>query len=136
MSLNSLCVHLLCCILAVELLLHREIIAVCPNNFKCDIPETSSLQTRSACKSLFQACVSVILTALKTPGVGPVKQEKASRLLQQGLDPISKAGCISSRFIPVLFPSSEQSPGRFPTPEPPVLTPTATQPPLAFNSWD
>lgn len=76
--------HLLCCILAVELLLYQGIIAVCPNNVKYDIPKNLSLQEHTASKSLFQACVTVgchcvtidseVLTALKTPGVGPAKQ--------------------------------------------------------------
>lgn len=60
-SLNLLHVHLLCCILAVELLLHQGIIAAGPNNLKCDIPESFSLQNLqvlvpSSCHSWLSLC--------------------------------------------------------------------------------
>lgn len=118
-SLNLLHVHL-----AVGLLLHQGMTAVGPNNSKCDTAESLSLQNHTAYQSLFQACVTVgchcftidsdVLTALKTPGLGPVKQGKVSHLLQQGLDPISEAGCVPSLCHPVLCHT--QSPVCFPTP--------------------
>lgn len=41
-------VHLLFCILAAEPLLYQEIIAVCPNNLKYDIPKNFSLWKNTA----------------------------------------------------------------------------------------